>query len=53
MVTRNYSSFAAFTIGNIPPIPEEAEGRGIQAFKVVGCHTDSPCLKIAPISKSV
>lgn len=44
--TRNNSSIAAFVIGkgceNTPP----------QNFKVIGCHTDSPCLRLAPITRA-
>lgn len=44
-MTRNSTTIAAFVIGNgctdSPP----------ENFKVIGCHTDSPCLRLAPISK--
>lgn len=42
-VTRNASSLIAFTIGE-----QFADGNGIS---IVGAHTDSPCLRIKPISK--
>ena len=44
--TRNSTTLAAFIVGkgcaNGPP----------QSFKVIGCHTDSPCLRMAPVSAS-
>ena len=42
--TRNHSCIVAFTIGS-----KCAEG--IDLFKIVGCHTDSPVLKLAPHAK--
>ena len=42
-VTRNGSSIIAFTIGE-----QFKNGNGIA---IVGAHTDSPCLRIKPISK--
>lgn len=42
-VTRNGSSLIGFTIGD-----KFANGNGIS---IVGAHTDSPCLRIKPISK--
>lgn len=45
-VTRNNTSLCAFSIGEkcelaVPP----------EVFKIVGCHTDSPCIRLAPITK--
>lgn len=42
--TRNQSTIVAFTLGN-------KCSAGIDLFKIVGCHTDSPVLKLAPHSK--
>lgn len=42
-VTRNASSLIAFTVGH-----KFEDGNGIS---IVGAHTDSPCLRIKPISK--
>jgi len=42
--TRNQSTIVAFTVGN--KVKE-----GVSAFKIIGCHTDSPVLKLAPFSK--
>ncbi|KAI8450798.1 peptidase M18 [Phakopsora pachyrhizi] len=42
-ITRNQSSIVAFAVGgNYQP------GNGLA---IVGCHTDSPCFKVRPISK--
>ena len=43
--TRNGSTICAFLAGG------KCQSDGVQMFKIVGCHTDSPCLKIAPRSK--
>jgi aspartyl aminopeptidase len=43
--TRNVSSIVAFVIGN------QCKQTGPSVFKIVGCHTDSPVLKLAPHNK--
>lgn len=44
-LTRNNSSLIAFTIGS----KFDSKNTG---FKIIGTHTDSPCLRLAPISKA-
>lgn len=43
--SRNESTLVAFVVGKQVP------KNGIELYKIIGCHTDSPVLKIAPISK--
>lgn len=43
-VTRNASSIIAFTIG------EKIHQEPAPSFAIIGAHTDSPCLRIKPIS---
>ena len=42
--TRNNSTLVAFIVG------AKAQD-GPSLFKILGCHTDSPVLKLAPVSK--
>ena len=42
---RNNSTICAFLAG------AKCGANPVSAFKIIGCHTDSPCLKIAPRSK--
>ena len=43
--TRNHSTICSFLSG------KNTANAELQSFKIVGCHTDSPVLKIAPCSK--
>jgi aspartyl aminopeptidase len=42
--TRNYSTLVAFTVG-------KKFDASNTAFNLIGAHTDSPCLKVNPVSK--
>ena len=42
--TRNQSTIVAFTLG-------KNVDKGVDLYKIIGCHTDSPVLKLAPHSK--
>ena len=42
--TRNNTTLVAFVVG-------QKAGPTLSMFKIVGCHTDSPVLKLAPVSK--
>lgn len=42
--TRNQSSICAFTLG-------KKVNDGVDLFKIIGCHTDSPVIKLAPNAK--
>jgi aspartyl aminopeptidase len=43
--TRNNSTICAFTIGS-----KVQSGSPPESFKIVGCHTDSPTIRVAPVS---
>lgn len=45
--TRNNSTICAFTVGN-----KVSNDNPPDCFKIVGCHTDSPCIRLAPITKT-
>jgi len=42
--TRNNSTIVAFVTGN-------KCSEGVSVYKIIGCHTDSPCIKLAPSNK--
>jgi aspartyl aminopeptidase len=43
--TRNGTTLVAFTVGS------KCAESGVDLMKVIGCHTDSPCIKTAPFTK--
>ena len=43
--TRNGSTIVAFKVGT------KCAETGVNLMKVIGCHTDSPCIKTAPHTK--
>ena len=43
--TRNKTTIVAFTLG------QQCQEKGVDLFKIVGCHTDSPVIKLAPHTK--
>ena len=46
-LSRNNSTLVAFVVGN------DVKTQGVDHMKILGCHTDSPLMKIAPISRLV
>lgn len=49
--TRNCSTIVAFDIGKDFDINNAGKLTVDAGFKIVGAHTDSPCLRLAPVSK--
>jgi len=45
--TRNESTIVAFHVGK-----QCSNETPVDLFKVIGCHTDSPCIKLAPFNKN-
>ena len=43
--TRNQTTLIAFTVG------QNCQANGVDLFKIIGCHTDSPVIKLAPHTK--
>jgi aspartyl aminopeptidase len=47
VVSRNNTTLHAFSVGH------DVVDKGVNHFKIIGTHTDSPLLKIAPVSRKV